>query len=146
MLGKTNVRGTRERDPHRLTKSPMKGNMAAMKVLNVKKASRKISRRLTLLQELMSSSSFNPLVSRNSCMGAANIYNRSLCIKFLHLHLIVVTKLDLWSSKHTCWETTDCRNAVELMPTLAHLGPLSSLGRYSDTEEPNAQYPTMVTP
>lgn len=75
MLGKTNVRGTRERDPHRLTKSPMKGTMAAMNVLNVKKVNRKISLRLMLLQEFMSSSSFNTLVSRNSCMGAANIYS-----------------------------------------------------------------------
>lgn len=50
------------------------------------------------------------------------------------------------ASVRTCWETMLCRKAVALMRTAAHLGPPSSLGRYSDTADPYAQYPATLMP
>ena len=55
-------------------------------------------------------------------------------------------KLKKLSCVRTCWETMLCRKAVALMSTAAHLGPPSSLGRYSDTADPYAQYPATLMP
>ncbi|WVZ12527.1 hypothetical protein V8G54_017057 [Vigna mungo] len=108
MLGNMNVRGMRENEPRKFTKSPIKGNAAATKVFPVKKNARRRNKRFKFSPECMAMSISRNFVSNASRIGATNI----------------------------CWETMDCKKTMALMRTLIHLGPLRFSGRYADTADP----------
>jgi len=88
MLGNMNVRGMRENEPRKFTKSPIKGNAAATKVFPVKKNARRRNKRFKFSPECMALSISRNFVSNASRIGATNI-----CIFLKHDILPFVTYL-----------------------------------------------------